>query len=122
MIHKICYLPMKRIFHIFSFANRHNMRYWIITNFTEFIEKPFHNSKVMIWCGVSSRGVIDFYFFENENGKASKQLTVIDNIEILKNVVKPELTRKKILSKFYFQQDGVISHICNMHIEKNVQE
>ena len=35
-----------------------------------YIEKPMHPKQVTVWCGFLSRGIIEPFFFENEQGEA----------------------------------------------------
>jgi len=53
-------------FHLTAFVNKQNFRYWSATNSIELHERPFHTTKVTVWCTISSFGIIGPYFFEDE--------------------------------------------------------
>jgi hypothetical protein len=56
-------------FHLNGIVNKQNFRYWSEHNPHELHERPLHDPKVTVWCGVSAVGIIGPYF-ENEYGQA----------------------------------------------------
>jgi len=63
----------------------------------------------MVWCAVSSRGVIGPYFFENEE-RITMTVTSDRYVEMLQSFVAPALNNFPQLHKAWFQQDGATSH------------
>jgi hypothetical protein len=57
-------------FHLSGFVSKQNFCYWSATNPIELHERPLHNSKVTVWCAISSFGIIGPYFFEDERERA----------------------------------------------------
>jgi len=96
-------------FHSFGFVNKQNFRYWSATNPIELHDRPLHSSKVTVWCAISSFGIIDPYFFEDERERA---VTVTGPlyVNMLENFLGPELARHSVTEETFFQQDGATSH------------
>jgi len=90
-------------FYLNGDVNKQNLRYWSSNNPQIISEKPLHSPKVTVWMGVATWGVIGPYFFDGTvNGESYRQL--------LTEFVRPELTRRRKLSRTWFQQDGATSH------------
>ena len=83
-------------------VNRHNCCSWASSNPHEQI--PVRNSKlgVMVWCGMTSAGLIGPYFF-------SDSVTGESYLKMLNDFIWPELMRRRL----YFQQDGAPVHYAN---------
>jgi len=77
-------------FHLTGYVNKQNYRYWADSNPKEVNERPLHSSKVMVWCAVSSHGVIGPYFFENEE-RITMTVTSDRYVEMLQSFVAPAL-------------------------------
>jgi hypothetical protein len=58
-------------FHLNGFVNKQNFRNWSEVNPCQVHQRPLHSEKVTVWCAVSSNGIIDQYFFEDENDHAT---------------------------------------------------
>jgi hypothetical protein len=71
--------------------------------------RPFHNSKVTVWCAISSFGIIGPYFFEDERERAVT-VTGSHYIHMLENFLGPELAHHPVTKETFFQQDGASSH------------
>ena len=54
-------------FDLDGYVNKQN---WGIENPYFYIEKPTHSKRVTVRCGFWSRGIIEPFFFENEQGEA----------------------------------------------------
>lgn len=80
-------------------VNRHNCTYWSRRNLH--VQVPVKNSRqgVMVWCGMSSRGLIGPYFFHNS-------VTGQTYLEMLRVFLWPQIRRHRML----FQQDGAPPH------------
>jgi hypothetical protein len=96
-------------FHLSGFVNKQNFHYWSATNPTELHERPLHNSKVTVWCVISSFGIISPYFFEDERERAVT-VTGPRYVHMLENFLGTELARHPVTKEMFFQQDGATSH------------
>lgn len=94
-------------FHLSGFVNKQNHRYWAAENPQQFHEKPLHDLRVTVWCGVSAFGIVGPYFFE-ENDVA---VTINSEryIHMLETFLWPELQRRR-QNHLWFQQDGATAH------------
>ena len=59
--------------HLGGYVNKQNYRIWGTENTHAYIEKPTHPTRVIVWCGFWSRGIIVPVFFENEPGAARSE-------------------------------------------------
>ena len=57
-------------FDLGGYVNKQNCRIWDTENPHAYIEKPMHPKRVTDWCRFWSRGIIERFFFENEQGEA----------------------------------------------------
>jgi len=96
-------------FHLSGSVNKQNFYYWSATNPIELHERPLHSSKVTVWCGISSFGIIGPYFFEDERERAIN-VTGPRYIHMLENFLGPELARHPVTEETFFQQDRATSH------------
>ena len=55
---------------MYGYVNKKNCRIWDTENPHAYIEKPTHPKLFTVCCGFCSRGIIEPFFFENEQGKA----------------------------------------------------
>ena len=53
------------VFHIGSFVNRHNCRYWAAHDPEVTVEKMQNRPKVTVWCGMMATRVIDPYLLRD---------------------------------------------------------
>ena len=83
-------------------VNRHNCCSWAPSNPHEQI--PVSNSKlgVMVWCGMTSAGLVGPYFFEDS-------VTGESYLDMLSEFVCPQLMRQRL----FFQPDGSPVHYAN---------
>jgi hypothetical protein len=96
-------------FHLSGFVNKQNFHYWSATNPIKLHERPLHSSKVIVWCAISSFGIIGPYFFEDERERAVS-VTGLHYIHMLENFLSPELVCHPVTKETFFQQDGTTSH------------
>ena len=57
-------------FNLGGYVNKQNCCIWGTENPHAYIEKPTYPKRVTAWWGFSSRGIIEPFFFENEQGEA----------------------------------------------------
>jgi hypothetical protein len=57
-------------FHLCGNVSSQNICYWATKNHHNLHQKPLHSEKFIVWCRVTSFGVISPYFFEDETGRA----------------------------------------------------
>ena len=81
-------------------------RMWLEERPVDWIEKPLHDEKVLVWYGISCRKIYGSYFFE-------ESLNQYNYLEMLKNFFLPENYRVESHGKYYFQQDGSTPHTTN---------
>jgi hypothetical protein len=97
-------------FHLSSYINKQNFRYWSNNNPIQLHKKPLHSEKVTVWCGVSMFGVIRPYFFEENN-----QAVTMDSeccCTMLQTFLATELQRmSQRVRNVRFQQDGATAHM-----------
>ena len=79
--------------------NRHNCCYWASTNQHEKLPVPDLHKRVMVWCGLTSGGLIGPYFFD-QNVNARSYLAMLNDF------LWPKVKRRGMI----FQQDGASSH------------
>ncbi|CAF1096118.1 unnamed protein product [Didymodactylos carnosus] len=86
-------------FNMNTVVNRHNCTYWARENPYLKFEVPNTQQGVMVWCGISSSGVVGPYFFNDiVTGPLYKEMLV--------SYAWPQLKNKN----FYFQHDGAGPH------------
>lgn len=98
-------------FHLCGTVNKQTFRYWASENPRELHQRPLHNSKVTVWCTVSSIGIIGPYFFES--GGLTVTVTSARYCEMLENFLRPKMEEygeEHDTEAFWFQQDGATAH------------
>lgn len=86
-------------FNMNTSVNRHNCTYWARENPHFKFEMPNTQQGIMVWCGISSNGLVGPYFFNDiVTGPSYKEMLV--------NYAWPRLKNKN----FYFQHDGAGAH------------
>lgn len=79
--------------------NRHNSCYWAYSNPHEIFQVGTSKQGLMVWCGMTSGGLIGPYFFDGS-------VTGESYLEMLQTYVWPKVRQRRL----YFQQDGAPSH------------
>jgi len=91
-------------FHLPVYVNKQNYRYWAPENPQEVHQRPLHNERLAVRCGIASFGVLGPYFFEDNEG-AAVTVTSKRYVAMLRNFCEPEFRRRGIdLSSVWFQQ------------------
>ena len=62
-------------FYLTEAINKQNNRMWLEEKPLDWIEKPLHDEKVLVWCGISCRKVYGPYFFEKTVNQHNNQHT-----------------------------------------------
>ena len=88
--------------------NRHNCRYWSKENPRQTLPTKIQGGpKVMVWCGLCSKGVIGPFFFNDGT------VNGVRYVDMLQNKFLPAfraLLNAEEQNVFYFQQDGCPAH------------
>ena len=98
------------IFDLNNCISPHHKQCWSKTNPGKYQERRLQPRRVHVWCGMTADFVIGPYFFE-ETVTAEAYLTM------LQEYVYPELRRRRMVRKVYFQQDGAPPHTANITLE-----
>ncbi|GFU45093.1 uncharacterized protein TNCV_4235671 [Trichonephila clavipes] len=51
-----------------GYVNKQNSRIWSEANPQVYVETPLHPEKLTVWCTLWAGGIIDLYFFKNDEG------------------------------------------------------
>lgn len=90
-------------FKLNGIVNRHNCVYWAPENPNVHIDRAVNLSGVSVWCGLSVRGLIGPFFFEDTiTGAAYLEMLQTNILPAIQNLYDDEL--------FYMQQDGAPPH------------
>lgn len=100
-------------FYLDGMVSKQNCRIWAEENPMEVHEQGLHGLYVTVWCGITMRGIVGPYFFENEEGD---RVTVTGERykDMFENFVLPQLKNLKLSRGLWFQQDGATSHTSNV--------
>lgn len=90
-------------FYLTESVNKQNNRMWLNERPVDWIERPLHDAKVLVWCAISAKKIYGPYFFET----TVNQHTYID---MLKTFFWPKHLRTADYKNYYFQQDGATAH------------
>ena len=109
------------LFHLSGRVNRHNIRFWGTENPVEVREHLRDSPKLVVWCAMSSVGLIGPYFFKKENGDAAN-VNGVNYLHMLQNFFVPQLAQVADMNEAIFQQDGAPAHssrdVCSFLNEK----
>ena len=95
-------------FHLNGTVNKQNFRYWASENPRELHQRPLHNPKVTVWCGLEKCGIFGPCFFE---GEETATVTSDRYIRMFENCFLPELRGRGInKASVWFQQNGATAH------------
>ena len=102
-------------FHSRGSVNSHNAVHWGTERPDQVHQVLLHSPKLVVWCAVSTHGLIGPYFFKDQNGATAK-LNSARYLEMLRRYFSPELYNfctAKDLDPFlvYIMQDGARAHI-----------
>ena len=93
-------------FYLTESVNKQNNRMWLESRPTDWIEKPLHDKKVLVWCAISSRKIYGPYYFE-------ESVNQHNYLDMLKNFFWEKHYRTSDYKNYYFQQDGATPHTAN---------
>ncbi|GFS55459.1 uncharacterized protein TNCV_1627261 [Trichonephila clavipes] len=93
-----------------GYVNKQNCHIWSEANPQVYVETPLHPEKLTVWCALWAGGIIDPYFFKNDEGhyvtvNGDRYRAMITNFFI------PELNNHDV-QELWFQQDGATCHIA----------
>ena len=91
-----------------GYVNKKNCRIWSKDNPHAVQELPMHPDKCTVWCGLWAGGIIDPYFFKNEE---ERRVTVnVNRYRIMINEFLLPKFQDKYVNEMWFQQDGATCH------------
>ncbi|GFV60541.1 uncharacterized protein TNCV_3471761 [Trichonephila clavipes] len=98
-----------------GYVNKQNCRICSEANKQVYVETPLHIEKLTVWCALWGGGIIDPYFFKNDEGhnvtvNGDRYRAMITNFFI------PELNNHDV-QELWFQQDGATCHIARATID-----
>ncbi|KAJ4449309.1 hypothetical protein ANN_00707 [Periplaneta americana] len=85
-------------FHLSGYVNKQNFRYWSPTNPYEMHEEPLYSVKVTVWCAIASFGIIDSYFFEDNNG-TSVTVTSQQFVRMFQQFLPPQIANNPLINR-----------------------
>ncbi|GFX08361.1 transposable element Tcb1 transposase [Trichonephila clavipes] len=96
-------------------VNKQNCHIWSEANPQVYVETPLHSEKLTVWCSLWAGGIIDPYFFKNDEGhnvtvNGDRYRAMITNFFI------PELNIHDV-QELWFQQDGATCHTARATID-----
>ncbi|CAF1171942.1 unnamed protein product [Rotaria sordida] len=91
-------------FHVLRLVNKHICRIWSEKNPFVTIDIATNSSKVSVWCAMSSKQIIEPFFFNDET------VTEGNYLEMLQNYFYPILQNKRLTKSITFQQNGAPAH------------
>ena len=62
--HKWLFATDEAYFSLTDLINKQNNRLWLTERPEDWIERPLHDAKVLVWCAISSRKIYGPFFFE----------------------------------------------------------
>lgn len=91
------------IFTLNGGVNKQNVRYWSDENPHFYTEQALHAPKIVVWCGLWSRGIVGPFFFEGTvNGE--------NYLDMLKEWLIPQIQAHPLFDTMLFMQDGAPPH------------
>ena len=97
------------VFHTSGKVNRHNTRFWGKENPVQVREHQRDSPKLVVWCAISSAGLIGPHFFKNDDGD-TVNVSGDNYLHMLRNFFLPRLAQVADINNVIFQQDGAPPH------------
>lgn len=94
------------IFYLDKSVSAYNSYIWSEENPHHYVEKRLNPERLLVWCGLSARGIVGPYFFEGTIN-ADAYLTM------MRTYVVPRLRRTGLIDTVIFQQDGAAPHTAH---------
>ncbi|GFV11391.1 uncharacterized protein TNCV_2512361, partial [Trichonephila clavipes] len=106
--HKLILSSDEAHFWLNGYVNKQNCRIWSEANPQVYVKTPLHPEKLTVWCALWAGGIIDPYFFKNDEGH---NVTVNGDWyrAMITNFLIPELKNHDV-RELWFQQDGTTCH------------
>ena len=99
-------------FNLGGYVNKKNCRIWGTENPHAYIENQTHPKRLTVWCGFWSRGIIEPFFFENEQGET---VTVYgDRYRAMLNEFLFTKFEQEDIGNFRIQHDGATCHTAEV--------
>lgn len=102
-LNNLIFFSDEATFHISGHVHKQNCRIWSTEKPVIVNQFESNTEKINVWCAMSSDCIIGPYFFE-------ENVTSQNYLAMLKDYFFPIIQRKRIVSKFMFQQDGASPH------------
>ena len=102
-------------FDLGGYVNKQNCRIWGTKHPHAYIEKPTHPKRLTVWCGFWSRGIIEPFFFEIEQGE-----TITVNGDRYRAILNEFLFTKieeEDIGNIWLKQDGTTSHTAEATLD-----
>ena len=93
------------LFHLSGRVNRHNTHIWGTHNPMEIREHKRDTQKLVVWCAISSAGLIGPFFFRDQDGN-SVNINGENYLHKLQEFCIPQLSAVADMQEVVFQQDG----------------
>ena len=84
MLRKWLWFSDEMLFHLSGSVNRHNVRFWGTENPVEVREHQRDSPKLVVWCAMTSVGLVGPYFFKEENGDTAN-VNGVNYLHMLQN-------------------------------------
>lgn len=91
------------IFSLDNCLSGQQLRIWSPTKPTTVQQSPLQPARITVWCGMTSEFVVGPYFIEGT-------IDAPTYLKMLKEQLLPDLRRRRVMRKIYFQQDGAPGH------------
>ena len=88
---------------------------WGTKNPRAYIEKPTHTKRVTVWCGFSFRGIIEPFFFENQQKQAVTFKS--DRYRAMLNEFLFTKIEDEEIGNIWFQQDSATWHTAEATLD-----
>lgn len=96
-------------------VNKQTCRFWAAENPEKYREKPLHDKRVTVWCGICSDCIIGPFFLDDDVGEAISVNG--DRYRAMVNTFLREEIENNGLEDYWFQQDGATAHIARLTID-----
>ncbi|GFW49721.1 uncharacterized protein TNCV_358241 [Trichonephila clavipes] len=113
--HKRILFSNEAHFWLNGYVNKQNCRIWSEANPQVYVETLLHPEKLTVWCALWDGGIIDPYFFKNDEGH-NVTVNGVWYRAMITNIFIPELNNHDV-QELWFQQDGATCHTARATID-----